>query len=104
MCFHFKITLSNAKIYLDGVLLTNIESSSNPTTIINTVAGQDFKLGLHDINPSARWHGDIDAVHWFNDELSLGVVSLLYNGGEGIEISGPQSSSINIIKLRRSGY
>ncbi|MDH3975627.1 MAG: LamG domain-containing protein [Deltaproteobacteria bacterium] len=96
-------TLNDVQIYLDGQVLTSVSSSSNPTTTINTQSGQDFKIGLHDTDLPSRWHGDIDATHWFNDELSSAEFAFLYSNGAGIEIN-ELPNDFTVINLRRSGY
>jgi hypothetical protein len=73
----FGNTISAVKLYIDGVLLSTVFSSLNPSTIINTGTGINFFIGSAAI--SQQFIGKIDDVALWNRVLTTQEIQQLYS-------------------------
>jgi hypothetical protein len=72
------------KIYVDGVLLGDVPSSTS-----NIFTGSTpFIIGNKNTSQSFRFNGNIDEVAFWDSELSAGAVTAIYNGGKPKDLSG----------------
>ena len=63
------------KIYIDGVLLTSINSQFNPNQLLNSVSGNPVQFG----GASIPFYGDIDDIGIWNRALTTQEITQLYN-------------------------
>lgn len=89
------------KIYLDGIDITNLTSTSDTTVWFNDATGIDNgRIGCVNFNSggnSSFWNGQIDDFRYYqNTVLTQSDVDLLYNSGAGTEDDQPSSGSGNM--------
>jgi len=97
-------TLTNLKVYMDGVLLTTTGDDNNPTGVWNIGGGSPqipISIG-HNPNGGGAWSGSIDEVRIYNRALTPDEIKRLYKIGATLKIN----TSINNDSLQKGlvGY
>lgn len=79
-------TLNDIDFHMNGSLLTSVASSSSPTTTLNTTSFADVYIGRIPAATIQDFDGELDAAHWFDNEITLAESQELYNGGSFLEL------------------
>ena len=63
-------------LYIDGLLVASLATTATPRTNVNPLA-----IGRHSFPAAAYFNGQLDEIRVWNNDLTSGEVSALYNAG-----------------------
>jgi len=85
MTYDGSSTAAGIKCYIDGALQTSTIIFDNLTASITNVS--DCLIGARGVAPAIFYTGDLDDILLFTKELTTSQIEMLYNSGNGLELS-----------------